>query len=41
MKQMENYEEEDCAKENLGRSLIKALGEADLWRQKYEIDGFA
>merc|ERR1711942_69189 len=27
--------------ENLGRSLNKALGEADMWRQKYEIDGLA
>ena len=37
----ENYEEEVGAKENLGRSLNKALGEADMWRQKYEIDGLA
>merc|ERR1712121_571972 len=37
----ENYEEEVGAKENLGRSLNKALGEADMYRQKYEIDGLA
>merc|ERR1712168_164098 len=33
--------EADGLKENLGRSLNKALGEADMWRQKYEIDGLA
>merc|ERR1712212_403612 len=37
----ENYDEEVGAKENLGRRLTKALGEADMWRQKYEIDGLA
>merc|ERR1719431_102675 len=37
----ENLDEEVGAKENLGRSLNKALGEADMWRQKYEIDGLA
>jgi len=37
----ENYEEEACAKENLARQLNKALGDADMWRQKYEIDGLA
>ena len=37
----ENYEEELGAKENLGRQLSKALGEADMWRQKYEIEGVA
>merc|ERR1719228_1113666 len=35
----ENYDEEVCAKENLARQLNKALGDADMWRQKYEIDG--
>merc|ERR1712128_207994 len=37
----ENYDEEVGAKENLGRQLGKAIGDADLWRQKYEIDGLA
>merc|ERR1712106_992941 len=37
----ENYDEEVCAKENLSRQLNKALGDADMWRQKYEIDGIA
>merc|ERR1719228_2431203 len=37
----ENYEEEFGARENLSRTLAKAVGEADLWRQKYEIDGLA
>ena len=37
----ENYEEELGAKENLARQLAKAQGDADLWRQKYEIDGVA
>jgi len=35
----ENYDEEIGAKENLARQLSKALGDADMWRQKYEIDG--
>merc|ERR1712180_245055 len=35
----ENYDEEVGAKENLARQLNKALGDADMWRQKYEIDG--
>merc|ERR1719173_328474 len=34
----ENYDEEAGAKENLARQLNKALGDADMWRQKYEID---
>merc|ERR1712002_1304237 len=29
----------DGLKENLARQLSKALGDADMWRQKYEIDG--
>merc|ERR1712088_54289 len=29
------------AKENLARQLNKALGDADMWKQKYEIDGIA
>merc|ERR1712210_424701 len=37
----ENYDEEAGAKENLARQLNKALGDADTWRQKYEIDGVA
>merc|ERR1712015_397703 len=37
----ESYEEEVGAKENLSRQLKKALGDADMWRQKYEIDGLA
>merc|ERR1712240_614511 len=37
----ENYDEEVSAKENLARQLNKALGDADMWRQKYEIDGMA
>merc|ERR1711971_1529057 len=37
----ENYDEEAGAKENLARQLNKALGDADMWRQKYEIDGLA
>ena len=32
----ENYDEEAGAKENLARQLNKALGDADMWRQKYE-----
>merc|ERR1712106_682599 len=37
----ENYDEEVGAKENLARQLNKALGDADMWKQKYEIDGIA
>ena len=37
----ENYDEEVGAKENLARQLSKALGDADMWRQKYEVDGMA
>ena len=37
----ENYDEEAGAKENLARQLNKALGDADMWKQKYEIDGIA
>ena len=37
----ENFDEENGAKENLSRTLAKALGEADTWKQKYEIDGLA
>merc|ERR1719357_947830 len=36
-----NFDEEVAAKENLARQLNKALGDADMWRQKYEIDGLA
>jgi len=35
----ENFDEEYCGKENLSRQLGKTLCEADMWRQKYEIDG--
>merc|ERR1719193_1500841 len=39
-------EEQKCiadneAKESVARQLNKALGDADMWRQKYEIDGVA
>merc|ERR1740137_378409 len=37
----EHFEEEVSAKENLGRQLGKAIGDSDMWRQKYEIDGLA
>merc|ERR1719447_517826 len=37
----ENYDEVVCAKENLAMQLNKALGDADMWRQKYEIEGIA
>merc|ERR1712088_534477 len=37
----ENYDEEVCAKDNLLRQLNKAHGDADMWKQKYEIDGIA
>ena len=37
----ENYDEELSARENLARQLSKALSNADMWRQKYEIDGLA
>merc|ERR1719430_2808010 len=37
----ENYEEEVVTKDNLARTLSKALGDSDMWRQKYEIEGMA
>ena len=37
----ENYDEELGAKENLARQLSKALGDVEMWRHKYEIDGVA
>jgi len=37
----QNYDEEAVGRENVGRQLNKALGDADMWRQKYEIDGIA
>merc|ERR1712240_759646 len=37
----DNYDEEVASKENLARQLSKALGDADMWKQKYEIDGMA
>merc|ERR1712002_951382 len=36
-----NFDEEALGRENVGRQLNKALGDADMWRQKYEIDGLA
>merc|ERR1719228_2633078 len=37
----QNFDEEAVGRENVGRQLNKALGDADMWRQKYEIDGLA
>merc|ERR1711962_1667888 len=37
----ENYDEEIACKDNLSRQLSKALGDADMWKQKYQIDGIA
>ena len=37
----DHYQEEISAKENLGRSLNKALGEADMLRVRYEKEGVA
>merc|ERR1712223_371108 len=37
----ENYNEEVASRDNTIRQLTKALGDADMWRQKYEIDGMA
>merc|ERR1712115_192023 len=37
----ENYDEEVACKDNLSRQLSKALGDADMWKQKYQIDGIA
>merc|ERR1711962_673915 len=37
----QNVDEECSSKDNLARQLAKALGDADMWRQKYEIDGVA
>merc|ERR1719510_2457286 len=37
----DHYQEEISAKENLGRSLNKALGEADMLRLRYEKEGAA
>jgi chromosome segregation ATPase len=37
----DHYQEEVSAKENLGRSLNKALGEADMLRVRYEKEGVA
>merc|ERR1711963_1034669 len=36
-----HLDEESGSKDNIGRQLNKALGEADMYRQKYEIDGLA
>jgi myosin heavy chain 6/7 len=35
----QNLDEEVTSKENLARQLNKALADANMWRQKYEIDG--
>ena len=37
----DHYQEEISAKDNLGRSLNKALGEADMLRMRYEKEGVA
>ena len=37
----ENLNDESLAKDNLAHQLNKALGDADMWRQKYELDGLA
>ena len=37
----DHYQEEISAKENLARSLNKALGEADMLRVRYEKEGVA
>merc|ERR1719153_814439 len=37
----ENHDEEVACKDNLARQLSKALGDADMWKQKYQIDGIA
>ena len=37
----DHYQAEISAKENLGRSLNKALGEADMLRVRYEKEGVA
>ena len=34
-----NYDEEACARNNIGVQLKKAEADADMWRRKYEIDG--
>merc|ERR1711881_623722 len=41
MGMQDHYQEEISAKENLGRSLNKALGEADMLRVRYEKEGVA
>merc|ERR1711902_11562 len=35
------FDEEVGAKDNVSRQVAKAQGDADMWRQKYEIDGMA
>ena len=35
------FDEEVGAKENVTRQVAKSQGDADMWRQKYEIDGMA
>merc|ERR1712200_257974 len=37
----EQLDEETCSKNNLARNLTKSQNEADMWRQKYEIEGVA
>merc|ERR1719282_1878204 len=37
----QGHDEEVGAKENVIRQCMKAQGDADMWRQKYEIDGMA
>ena len=37
----QNLDEEAGVKENISRNLKKALDDADMWRQKFEVDGMA
>ena len=37
----ENLHDETSSKENLAHQLSKAVGDAEMWRQKYEVDGLA
>merc|ERR1712128_401554 len=37
----QSFDEEAGSRENIARQLMKALGDADMWRQKFEIDGLA
>ena len=37
----QNFDEEVGCNANVSRQLNKALGDADMWRQKFEVDGMA